>query len=239
MIWPQTAKQYINIIMSVPVEWLKDESFVENLILNCGINAEYQLLESNGITDRAMPQYFEVDKGMRLWQYPKQFSKYLVWLSDQKIQSYLEIGTRFGGTFLVTVAYLSRFNEIKAAAGVDLVESSDLTLFSQQNPEFKYLVASTESKEFAELIASRKWDLVFVDGDHSNPIFQSDWELAKKNSRLVALHDIVSTGCQHVVDLWQSLKPQYKNVEFTDQYTEVLNRTGKKYLGIGVVETHG
>jgi len=234
--WPKSAEQYLNPILIAPIEWLRDESFVETLISNCGINAEYQLLESIGISDRAMPQYFDVDKGMRLWQYPKQFAKYLVWLSDKKIESYLEIGTRYGGTFLVTVAYLSRFNPIKAIAGVDLLVSEELSLFSQENIEFRYLVTSTESVEFAELIYSRQWDLVFVDGDHSNPILQNDLELAKKNSRFVALHDIVDMGCPHVMELWQSLKKQYQNVEFIEQYTEVFNRTGKNHLGIGIVD---
>lgn len=236
MHWPATAEQYLKAITTVPITWLKDESYVEQVILNCGINAEYAGLESVGITDRAMPEYFELDMGMRLWQYPKQFSKYLVWLSDKKIESYLEIGTRFGGTFLVTVAYLSRFNPMKIVAGVDPLLSGDLAAFAAQNPEFKYLNQPTQSNEFTQLIRSQRWDLVFVDGDHNNPTLQGDWNLAKENSRFVAFHDVINVGCPDVVNLWQQLKNSHSNVEFVDQYTEVMNRSGKNYLGIGVVD---
>lgn len=227
MRWPDSAIQYLQPILTAPIEWLKDESFVETLILACGINAE-------GAVDE-MPRYFNLNMGMRLWQYPKQFAKYLVWLSDQKIESYLEIGTRFGGTFLVTVAYLSRFNQLKTIAGVDLIASKDLTFFAQNNPEFKYLVGSTDSADFTALIEQR-WDLVFVDGDHTNPRLENDWELARKNAKYVALHDISNVHCPDVMKLWEMLSENYSYVEFTEQYAEVVNRTGCNFLGIGVVD---
>jgi len=56
-------------------------------------------------------------RGLHYWQYPNQFSKYLVRLSQFKVESYLEIGVRHGGTFVITVEYLSRFHPLKCAIG--------------------------------------------------------------------------------------------------------------------------
>lgn len=46
-------------------------------------------------------------------------------------------------------------------------------------------------------------------------------------------------ACPGVVSFWNELKDTYKDthtfIEFIDQYPEVLQRTGNKYLGIGVL----
>jgi precorrin-6B methylase 2 len=54
------------------------------------------------------------------WQYPNQFSKYLAELAAHPVDRYLEIGVRHGGTFVITVEYLSRFHPVREAIAVDL-----------------------------------------------------------------------------------------------------------------------
>jgi len=50
------------------------------------------------------------NKGIRFWQYPNQFAPYLKQLSEYKINSYLEIGCRWGGTFILTNEFLNKIN---------------------------------------------------------------------------------------------------------------------------------
>ena len=66
---------------------------IERILPTFGMNNEY--LEE-------MPKEFEsyYGWGIKFWQYPNQFSKFLTFLKDKKIDSYLEIGCRWGGTFI-------------------------------------------------------------------------------------------------------------------------------------------
>ncbi len=36
-------------------------------------------------------------RGVKSWQYPRQFSRYLRFIADKQIQTYVEIGSRHGG----------------------------------------------------------------------------------------------------------------------------------------------
>ena len=103
---------------------LQSPHFIEaELLPKLGLNDEMQHEHPRSLRDclgRGL--------GWRIWQYPNQFSKYLVSLSKAKVSSYIEIGCRFGGTFVLTVEYLRRFNPDfqDAMAVVDLVEESKL-----------------------------------------------------------------------------------------------------------------
>ena len=66
-----------------------------------------QLLPTFGMNDEIlneMPAEFSehFGKGVKFWQYPNQFAPYLKHLSTLKIDSYLEVGCRWGGTFILT-----------------------------------------------------------------------------------------------------------------------------------------
>src|SRR3954470_17323278 len=64
--------------------------------------------------------------GLLAWQLPCQFGPYLAHLTRYPISSYLEIGVRHGGTFVITVEYLRRFREIEKGLAVDLSETPAL-----------------------------------------------------------------------------------------------------------------
>jgi hypothetical protein len=84
----------------------------------------------------------------------------------------------------------------------------------------------------------RNWDHILIDGDHSFQGCWSDFQTVRNNARAIAFHDIVSAACPGVVEVWQRIKaimPDRSVEEFTDQYSEVQNRTGQNFLGIGVV----
>lgn len=63
---------------------------IEKTICSFGLNDE--VLNEQPIT---LSEYY--GKGIKIWQYPKQFAKLLLRLKDLKIDSYTEIGCRWGG----------------------------------------------------------------------------------------------------------------------------------------------
>lgn len=176
--------------------------------------------------------------GVKSWQYPIQFSKYLVSLSYRKIETYAEIGVRHGGTFIITLEYLKRFSRIRAALALDIEYSPILGAYAERNPEIQYLINSSAAEESRKTLSRTNWDHILIDGDHSFQGCWSDFQTVRNNARAIAFHDIVSAACPGVIEVWQRIKaimPDRSVEEFTDQYSEVQNRTGKNFLGIGVV----
>lgn len=205
---------------------------------------EHELLPHLGLNDEELQEFPEAlypycGKGLRHWQYPNQFSKYLVHLADEPIGSYLEIGVRHGGTFLIMIEYLSRFNDLRKAIGIDLWDSPFLRERLADRPYARFETANTQLPDFGRLVGSESpIDLVLIDGDHSEQGCQNDLDIVKPHSRMVVLHDIVSSVCPGVVAVWNRLRRQDENswlfTEFTEQYDDVLTRQGAPYLGIGV-----
>jgi cephalosporin hydroxylase len=85
----------------------------------------------------------------------------------------------------------------------------------------------------SKLLNGRKLDLLFVDGDHSYAGVRSDFEMYSPLVRpggLVAFHDIaVQLPPNEVARFWNEIKPRYR-------YVEILHRTTKDAMGIGVLE---
>ena len=84
----------ISLIKESLLEDLENSDYLEDLIVKLGFNTEIlreqpQIVKENG-------------GGLLIWQYPNQFSKYLCLLRKQKISSFIEIGCRWGGTFVLT-----------------------------------------------------------------------------------------------------------------------------------------
>lgn len=101
------TKGDLSLIRECDIDQLKSVQYVENLMLKLGLNSE-NLEEQPSIVK-------ENTGGLKIWQYPNQFSKYLTFLGTFDIKSYIEIGCRWGGTFILTVEYLKRLNDIEEA----------------------------------------------------------------------------------------------------------------------------
>jgi cephalosporin hydroxylase len=89
--------------------------------------------------------------GLLIWQYPNQFSKYLSLLSEQKIQSYIEIGCRWGGTFVLTNEYLKIFNNINKSVAVDIINSPVIN-YTTSNNETLFIKINSRSQIFKNYI---------------------------------------------------------------------------------------
>ena len=219
----------VQLIKESDLNDLKNSDYLEGLIVNLGFNTEIlreqpQIVKDNG-------------GGLLIWQYPNQFSKYLCLLNAQNVSSYIEIGCRWGGTFVLTNEYLKRFNNVTKSVAVDIIDSPVLN-YCMLNNETQFIKVNSQSQEFAGYMKNNKFDLIFIDGDHSYEGVKSDYEICKNSGKIYVFHDIVNSVCPGVVTFWNELKINEQNAydfyEFTEQYEDVWNDTHQTFLGIGV-----
>jgi len=219
----------VHLIKESNLEDLKNNDYLENLIIDLGFNTENLREQPKIVKDNG--------GGLLIWQYPNQFSKYLHLLSQHKIQSYIEIGCRWGGTFVLTNEYLKMFNSVNKSVAIDIIDSPVLS-YCISNDESQFIKVDSQSQEFIDYMNNNWFDLIFIDGDHSYNGVKNDYEISKNKGKIFVFHDIVSYVCPGVVQFWNELKNSetdtYNFFEFTEQYEDVWKNTRQQFLGIGV-----
>lgn len=176
--------------------------------------------------------------GVRSFQMPVQFARYLTWLARYPIGSYLEIGVWQGGTFIITVEYLSRFHPIAHALAADVEITAPMRAYAAMNPAVALLQADSKTAEARAILRARRWDLALIDGDHTEAGCQADYETLRDNARLIALHDTHNDLCPEVGLVWQRLRnalPRRCVREFHEQYPEVAPVIAR-CMGIGLID---
>lgn len=229
----QTIQAVIDRIQQESIEKLTDPAYLE-----------FRLLPELGLNDRHMHQYPDhlhpyCGKGIDSWQYPNQFARYLHYLSQKNIQSYVEIGCHKGGTFIITVEYLSRFHKMERCLAVDNWPRPIMTEYAKVRPEVVYLTDSSRSDTFQQAYQAQPWDLVLIDGDHSYQGVCADFDLCQGNAKLMAFHDIRNIMCPGTQQIWQDIKKTHKPHqlhEWVDQYDDVLLRLRGSVMGIGLID---
>ena len=224
---------YIKLIKEKDKEYLADAK-----------NLEFELLPALGLNNESLQEFPEelysfCGYGLLHWQYPNQFSKYLAQLSKFNIKTYLEIGVRHGGTFVLTVEYLEKFHSIEQATGVDIGYCPSIVEYKKLNPKIDFMMAYSQSPEFGEFIKNHPGlDLVLIDGNHKEAACRNDFEVIKNKANIVVFHDIVSDVCPGVGRVWRHVVDTYSGeyvfFEYTEQYDSVQKRTNQTYLGIGM-----
>lgn len=224
----------LKLIRELPLDSLRSTEFIERELLpKLGFNDELVHEQS-----RSLAPYFGGGFGWRIWQYPNQFSKYLVELSRHKIKSYAEIGCRFGGTFILTVEYLARFNpDFGTALAVDLIEKSPALQEYEKHRRIEYFCGSSSGEEFARFVRNARFDLALIDGDHEFDGVMADFNVMKWRTKRMAFHDVTSKVCPGTTHFWSAckafLESDFEFAEFVEQYPDVP--AGGPFLGIGVM----
>jgi methyltransferase family protein len=223
----------IRMLRTANLRDLRNEAFLrEEFLLALGLNGE--LLE-----EFPYQLYPWCGRGIRSWQYPIQFASYLTYLSDKNIKSYVEIGCRFGGTFIIVVEYLRRFTDLYLATALDIEHTEIMANYAKCTAGIHYKIANSRDAEVVSYLGSLRWDLAFIDGDHSYEGCSGDFQAIRQSARMIGLHDIASSACPGVVSVWHEIRqvvPTNRIFEASDQYRNVHDRTQNTYLGIGLVD---
>lgn len=221
------------LIEAWPAEELADPERLEERLWELGVNEDI----AHVLPERRRASTGE---GLRFTQFPNQFAPYLATVGRLGISTYMEVGVDHGGTFLITTAYLARLGELERATAVDRFEAPTLRDHPGPARVTDVLTADSTSRRVADYVAAHApFDLVLIDGDHSERGCRRDLELVRPHARAIALHDIVGTNTPGVRAVWRSLRSGHADAydfhEFTAQYPETgAALGGETALGIGL-----
>ena len=161
------------------------------------------------------------------------------------VRSYLEIGSKFGGSLRKVAAALP--------AGSKIV-SVDLPSGTRAWPESKVSLTrliqelrtaghdahliwgdSTDPKVVDQVRAHGPFDMVLIDANHTAPFLRKDWANFGPMGRMIAFHDIAWRRAPEwigtridVPEFWDEIKGDFRHEEFK------FHHTGKDN-GIGVL----
>lgn len=212
-----------NLIRCLEIENLKNPDVVANLVRVFGIMPwVHPGMELSG----PEVQFINPDGMASIGQTPDQIAKALVYLSGFKIDSFCEIGICYGGNFLFTSEYLRRFNSDIQCTGIDPTNYLDA--------DIRGIVNATAWMEFisatSDAVAGRKFDFVFLDGEHSTAWLVKDYENVGKYAKFCGFHDLQDSLWPDVAAFWATLESAKKEkVEFLD------DPSGRKTHGIGII----
>jgi hypothetical protein len=217
----------VDLIRNSSIEDLENFEYLEKLILDVGVNNEEPQEQPDIVLNNT--------GGLRMWQYPNQFAKYILFAKKMNIKSYLEIGCRWGGTFAFTTEYLAKTCGLNKSVSIDIIDSP-VKEYCKTIEFCEFFRMDSRSFEFKKYINNKHFDMIFIDGFHSFEAVSNDYEVCKNSSNMFVFHDISNDACPGVEKFWLHLKESddFEFYEFTDQYEEVLNNTNKRFLGIGI-----
>jgi hypothetical protein len=221
-----------------------DKGFLENeFIPSLGLNDEFLNEQPSELSPR-------FGKGLHIWQYPNQLAGYLAWLAQNSnnITSYMEIGCRWGGMFILISEWIRKNGgQLRAVIAVDPIKPTpfieayfdllrDRSTDGLPAIQATYLCELSTSSAVKELVQRVEPDFVFIDGDHELRGALFDHMLFRDHARIIVHHDIHSDACPDPTFLWEVLKKveakDFEFYEFIDQYPSVRGN----FLGIGAMK---
>ncbi|MHA3773209.1 class I SAM-dependent methyltransferase [Verrucomicrobiota bacterium sgz303538] len=166
-----------------------------------------------------------------LIQIPQEYARLLVLMGQHKPASYLEIGCFNGASACLATAYLQRFNPALHAVTIDVFPAFVFYPEVRDLLPLRYDVGVT-SYDYRE----KRFDAVFIDGDHSFEWAWADYQNCGRAARLCAFHDVNNSpyfdlhmgGAPAV---WELVKQQEKSAVIEEIFD---HPTGEALMGIGI-----
>ena len=161
----------------------------------------------------------------------REFGEFLKLIRENNVRSYLEIGSKNGGSLWRIATTLPRGSRV---VSVDLPHG-DLS-FKETAPNLQACIAelkrrgydshlfmadSTDPRTVEGVHALGPFDLCLIDANHTEPYVRKDWANYGPMARIVAFHDIAWKRVVHdtkklpidVPKVWAEIKGGYKHTE--------------------------
>lgn len=191
-----------------------------------------------------------------LLQNINEFADFQRLLRDENVRSYLEIGSKNGGSLFRMAMNLPRQSRIVA---VDLPhgdESFKVTLpnlqacgrrLEREGYDVHIVIGDSTDPNIIECVRKLgPFDACFIDGNHTMPFITKDWQNYGPMARIVAFHDIgfLREGGQNprkmridAPEFWRSIKNEFRHTEILREPVRKDPETGLKACdnGIGVI----
>jgi len=170
-----------------------------------------------------------------MWQIPKQLASFLIKLvSLGNVETYLDIGCFTGIAATIIAIYLKRFGLIQLDT-IDIIDYVNVNLkqkWKELNLPINHIIINNEyfSCEYAPL---KKYDVVFVDANHSYEFVMNDFRQAKQLTSKICFHDINDCWCLDVVKAWKEI---ISNENYKNYYEFKYHSHNFKLMGIGLIE---
>jgi cephalosporin hydroxylase len=206
---------------------------MKNIDLFTFFSRNRQRLKNQEWLSRTLSQFCESKRQswsggeLKAMQHPDEFARWLIILAREKIQTYLEIGINFGGSFYITDSYLrAAVPGFRKSIGIDISQSNllDWAPYRQLFPKTEVRIIDPKQPLRVETV-----DAILIDGDHSEAAVTRDFEAVKNSARIIGFHDAASSinGIHPVV---LRLKRHYRIEEFSSP-------AGRRTLGFAVLFT--
>jgi predicted O-methyltransferase YrrM len=145
-------------------------------------------------------------------------------LRKEEVRSYLEIGSKFGGSlYRVSLALPpgSKLVAVDLPVGDSIASLKSCVQFLQAGGHEARLVLgdSTDAEVVERVRAHGPYDCVFIDGNHLLPFVMKDWANYGPMGKIVAFHDISWKGPRpgkasiDVPQFWEAIKIDYRHEE--------------------------
>jgi hypothetical protein len=179
-------------------------------------------------------------------QYKVEIDRFAAIVKESGARSYLEIGCLYGDTVHFVGEHLPKGSRIvaldwpqhprrleKHPGGTEYLEASVEDLRRNFGHEGHVIFGNSQSPDIIRQVSALgPFDVVFIDGDHSDEGVRLDWENYGKGARmLVGIHDVGGDKRPEVAAFWRKLRKQ----KGAEGYAYETISVSDKGAGIGVL----
>lgn len=160
----------------------------------------------------------------RALQDPGELALFVALLQSEGVKSYLEIGSRFGGS-LWRIANALPHGSLVVSVDLPKPDAADSlrqcaeVLRAKGYRMHLHLGDSADDGISSAVSALGPFDCCFIDGNHAEHYVRQDWETYGSMARIVAFHDIAwlprptKKTPLEVAKVWNEIKSDYRHEE--------------------------